>query len=77
MTAASVVAGAGLLLTSSAPVRPSERAGYADGGREDEGGEQTSDLVARQRDQAVVSSAGSPFFASRSRSCSAARVAAR
>lgn len=50
VTASAVVAGAGLVLASSAPGRAPERGGDADGGCEDECGEQVADLVARQRD---------------------------
>jgi len=64
VVAASVVAGAGLVLSASSPVRPGDRGGDAGDRREDEDGEQATDLVAAQRDQPVVAGSGSPFFAS-------------
>lgn len=57
----SVVAGPGLVLSSSAPVRPSDRAVHASDGCEDERGEQAADLVAQQRDQTVAAGSRSPF----------------
>jgi hypothetical protein len=68
---ASVVAGAGLVLAASSPVRPGDRGCHAGDGGEDQGGEQAADFVAAQRDQQVAIGCGSPFLVSW------ARVAAR
>lgn len=69
VSASSVVAGAGLVLSASSPVRPAQQGCEAVGGGEDGGGQQAADLVAGQRD--LLAGCGSPFLAS------SARVTAR
>lgn len=64
---AAVVAGPGLVLSAAAPDRPADRAGHAGDRGEDEGGEETADLVAAQRDQPGFAGWRSPFSASRAR----------
>jgi hypothetical protein len=72
--ATSAVAGPGLVLPVTEPVRPGQDVLDTDGRVEREGGEEAADLVARQRDQAPSAGSRSPF--STGYSCSVARVAA-
>jgi hypothetical protein len=53
-----------LFLAPSAPVGPVQDVPDVVPGGQDEAGEQTTDLVAAQRDQAAVAVAGAPFSAS-------------